>query len=153
METRDGFWLVGLVSTGPYTDAHERITALWRTIVGRQGELALASEHAGWMSLCHGRETEFSCYIGVAMAARPAEVPDGMVAVEVLPHEYAVAPVRGTQDDVNAVYTMLPGWIEARGREWDRSTLWLESYPAPYHDDQTEMHFEVWLPLTDDAQE
>lgn len=153
MDTRDGFWLVGLVSTGPYADAHERMTALWRTIDDRQGELALDSEPDEWVSLCHGRETEFSCYIGVAMPVVPTNVPDGMVAVEVLPHEYAVSPVRGTQDDVNAVYTQLPAWIEGQGRVWDRAALWLEVYPVPYRDDQTEMHFEVWLPLVDEREE
>ena len=145
--SREGFWLTGLVSTGPFTDANERISSLWTGLVRRQDELAVQASPEEWLSLCHGRETEFSCYLGLATPERPATIPEGMVSIEVVPHEYAVATVEGTQDDVNAVYTQLPEWAAAHGREWNRSILWIESYPEPYRDGETQLNFEVWLPL------
>ena len=141
---RDGFWLTGLVSTGPFSDANTRISALWEELVNKYGEDAQPDE---WLSLCHGRETEFTCYLGVASASRPGIVPDGLMLCEVKPHEYAVASVSGTQEDVNAVYLQLPTWIEAQGREWNDAILWIEAYPEPYRDGQTELDFKVWLPL------
>jgi AraC family transcriptional regulator len=149
--SRDGFWLTGLVSTGPFTDAHRRISNLWEELIARQGELDLPGPPDEWLSLCHGRETEFSCYLGVATDERLAIVPAGMVAVEVPPHEYAVARVEGTQDDVHAVYTYLPAWIEEQGQKWNRTILWIEAYPEPYRDSQTELDFEVWLPLMNES--
>jgi predicted transcriptional regulator YdeE len=144
--TRDGFWLTGLVSTGPYADANERISGLWDELVLRQDEMEIPSE---WLSLCHGRETEFSCYLGLGSVERPSIVPKGMVTVEVPTHEYAVARVSGSQDDVNAVYTYLPAWSGAHGREWNRSILWIEVYPEPYRHGTTELKFEIWLPLVE----
>jgi predicted transcriptional regulator YdeE len=144
--TRDGFWVTGLVSTGPFVGANERISRLWDELVSRQDEMDVASE---WLSLCHGRETEFSCYLGLGSDERPSIVPKGMVTVQVPPHEYAVASVSGTQDDVNAIYTYLPAWVGAHDREWNRSILWIEAYPEPYRDDTTELNFEIWLPLVE----
>lgn len=147
--SREGFWLVGLVSTGSFRDANARIGALWEELVARRAELKLPRDPGEWLSLCHGRETEFTCYLGLALPEEPPSVPRGMVAIEVPPHEYGVASVRGTQADVNAVYTQLPAWIEAQDREWNRSILWIESYPEPYRDGETELHFDIWLPLLD----
>lgn len=147
LDRRESFWLTGLVSTGPFTDANRRISRLWQELVARRRELDLPDAPDEWLSLCHGRETEFSCYLGVGTSEPLAEVPEDMVSVEVLPHDYAVARAEGTQDDVNAVYTQLPAWIEEQGQAWNRSILWIEVYPEPYRDGQTELNFEVWLPL------
>lgn len=145
--SRDGCWLTGLVTTGSFTDAHERVTARWDELAARYQEIGLPGEPAEWLSPCHGRETEFSCYLGLTSPEPVVAVPEGMVSIELRPHEYAVASFRGSQSELIETYHDLDAWIAAQGRERDVAVLWLESYPRPYQRTQPDLELEIWLPL------
>lgn len=147
IDSRDACWLTGLVSTGPFDGAHERITALWQELAMRYREIGLRDEPVEWLSPCHGRETEFTCYLGLTSDDPVSEVPDGMVAIELRPHEYAVASFRGSQEELMAVYQDLDEWIVTQGRERNDAVLWLESYPRPYKQSQPNLELDIWLPL------
>lgn len=145
--SRDGCWLTGLVTTGPFTDAHQRVTAKWDELAERYKEIGLDGEPDEWLSPCHGRETEFSCYLGLTSPDPVASVPEGMVSIELRPDEYAVATFKGSQEELIEVYTDLDRWIVEQGRERNYRVLWLESYPTPYQRNQPDLELELWLPL------
>ena len=145
--SREGCWLTGLVTTGPFSDAHERVTACWDEIAARYRELGLDEEPVEWLSPCHGRETEFTCYLGLISPEPVASIPEAMVTIELRPHDYAVASFKGTQEQLIEVYHDLDTWIVKQGRERNYQSLWLESYPRPYERSQDDLELEIWLPL------
>jgi predicted transcriptional regulator YdeE len=146
---REVGWLTGLVTTGPFDGAHARVTAQWEELAARHREIGLEGEPDEWLAPSHGRETEFTYYIGLPHAAPLAAVPDGMVAIELRPHEYAVASFAGSQDELLQVYADMVGWIVRKGRELYTLLLWLESYLRPYRRGERHLELEIWLPLID----
>ncbi len=71
-----------------------------------------------------------------------------MVSIRIPAHEYAVATISGSQDDVRQVYADLPAWAEEQGRAWNTSILWLELYTEPPRPIGERIDLEIWLPLT-----
>jgi predicted transcriptional regulator YdeE len=145
--SRDAFWLTGMVNSGPHATGREWVRALWTAFLDRHGELPDGLDRSVFVSPCHGRETEFTCYLGYASPEEPTNVTDGFVSVLIPAHEYGVATVSGSQDDVMRAYGDLPAWIAAQGRQVNREILWLEQYSAPPRPIGEPITLEIWLPL------
>ena len=143
----DAFWLTGVVNSGPHATGREWVRALWADFLARQGEVPDGFDRSVYVSLCHGRETEFTCYLGFASEQQAASVPDDMVSILLPAHEYGVATVSGSQEDVMEAYGALPAWIRQQGREVNREILWLELYTAPPRPIGEPIELEIWLPL------
>lgn len=150
LTSREGSWLTGLVTSGPFTDAHERVTAQWEELTARYREIGLG-EPAEWLAPSHARETEFTYYIGLEHAEPFTTIPERMVSIELRPREYAVASFTGSQDELIQVYTDLDAWIVRQGRERDSRSLWLESYPRPYRRGERVLQLAIWLPLVSES--
>jgi predicted transcriptional regulator YdeE len=145
--SRDAFWLTGMVGSGPHATGRQWVRATWSDFLSRQDALPDGLDRTVFVSPCHRRETEFTCYLGYASPDEPAKVPDGMVSILIPPHEYGVATVSGSQDDVNQVYVSLPAWIMQQDRQVNREILWLEQYTAPPRPIGEPIDLEIWLPL------
>ncbi|HVL26495.1 MAG TPA: GyrI-like domain-containing protein [Thermomicrobiales bacterium] len=145
--TRDAFWLTGMVDSGPHATGREWVRAMWADFLARQDELPETLDRSVFVSPCHGRETEFTCYLGFASEQQPSHVPDGMVSILVPAHDYGVATVSGSQEVVIQAYGALPAWIVQQGRQVNREILWLELYTAPPRPIGDPIDLEIWLPL------
>jgi len=146
--SRDAFWLTGMVNSGPHATGRQWVRALWAEFLARQDELPDGLDRSIFVSPCHGRETEFTFYLGYTSAEPPAFVPSGMVSILVPAHDYGVATiVSGSQEDVMQTYGALPTWIRQQGREVNREILWLELYAAPPRPVGEAIDQEIWLPL------
>jgi predicted transcriptional regulator YdeE len=119
---------------------------MWADFLARQDDLPEDLDRSVFVSPCHGRETEFTCYLGYA-SEQPNSVPDGMVSILVPAHEYGVATVSGLQEDVMHAYGALPAWIAEQGRQVNREIVWLELYAAPPRPIGDPIDLEIWLPL------
>jgi len=149
MEDRPACWLTGVVGSGPHANGGEWVRELWARFLGRADELPEGLDRSVFVSPCHGRETEFTCYLGYAgeSPVPASDLPDGFVSILIPAHRYGVATVSGDQADVTAVYGDLPRWIEGQGATTDREILWLELYrerPRPIGE---RIDLEIWLPL------
>ena len=147
LDSRDEMWVTGMVNSGPHETGPQWVREMWRDFFSRDAELPEGLDRSAFISPCHGRETEFTCYLGHASSSRPVSVPDGMVSIRIPPHEYAVATVSGSQDDVRQTYADLPAWAKEQGRQWNTSLLWLEFYRESPHPIGERIDLEIWLPL------
>ncbi|HEX2037155.1 MAG TPA: GyrI-like domain-containing protein [Chloroflexota bacterium] len=147
-ETKGEFWLVGLGSCGPYKQAREWVLPLWEALLRRQHELPPVVDRSVYVSPYHGRETEFTCYVGLAAREEVVDLPPGMRCIRIPTHTYAVGSVRGSRAEIDEVYRTLPEWAEAQGRRPDKGSLWLEIHPqAPTHAPHAPPCFDVYLPV------
>jgi AraC family transcriptional regulator len=147
IEHQDAFWLVGVVGSGPHETGPHWVRRMWREFLDRQGDLPDGLDRSVFVSPCHGRETEFTCYLGYPSATKPEHLADGMVSILIPSHEYGVATVSGAQEDVRRVYGALPAWIGEQGREVNREILWLERYTEPPRPIGEQIDLQILLPL------
>jgi AraC family transcriptional regulator len=147
MDQKDAFWLVGMVGSGPHESGPHWVRRMWRAFLDRQDDLPDGLDRSTFLSPCHGRETEFTCYLGYRSARKPENLADGMVSIMIPSHEFGVATVSGTQEDVRQAYGALPAWLSGQGREVNREILWLELYSAPPRPIGEPIDLEIWLPL------
>lgn len=147
IESRHAAWVTGMVNSGPHQTGQQWVRAMWDAFLSRQDELPDGIDRSTFVSPCHGRETEFTCYLGYESASRPETVPDGMVSIFIPAHQYAVAVVSGSQDDVIATYSALHAWVPGQGREVNGEILWLERYMTPPRPIGGQIDLEIWLPL------
>lgn len=147
IEPRAACWVTGMVDSGPHVTGRQWVRAMWDRFLSREHDLSGGLDRSVFVSPCHGRETEFTCYLGYASDARPERVPDGMVSILVPEHDYAVAVVSGSQEDVMRAYADLPAWAEDQGRDVNRELLWLELYNTPPRPIGERIDLEIWMPL------
>lgn len=142
------FWVVGLGGVGPYTTARQWVMPLWEEFIRRREELPASVDRSLYISPCHGRETEFTFYVGFASREEIVAPPPGMICIRILAHQYVVGQVRGPRAEIERVYAALPAWAEAHGRSTNKAILWLETYPdGPCHDPDGPFTFDIHLPL------
>ena len=146
----DEFWFVGVGGTGPFfqSRADNWVVPLWQELFRQEAGLPDEIDRGRYLSPCHARETEFTCYCGFAARGRPTRLPVGLKAFRVPKHEYAVGAVSGGPEAIGDLYRELPAWATARGRPVDNSKLWLEVYSQrPVLDPTGPFSYEVWLPI------
>ena len=148
LANRPEFWLVGVGASGPHEGAQIWVRRLWDRFLGMADELPDGLDRSVYVSPCHGRETEFTIYIGYTMPNDPGELADGLVKVRIPAHTYGVGTVSGTQAEVNRLYGELPAWMDAQGTPTNREILWLEIYPDPPRPIGEPIDLEVWLPVS-----
>src|ERR1043165_299599 len=90
---KEAFWLVGVSASGPYAIAQTWIPPLWDTFVRRANELPPTLDRSAYVCPTHGRETEFTYYIGFAAGEELTELPTGMLCIQILAHTYVVGRV------------------------------------------------------------
>src|SRR4051794_30075103 len=93
--TKEEFWLVGFVGSGPFRNAGEWVGKLWETVRSRAPELPPSVNQAAFVCPSAARETEFTYYIGWESPAELTELPDGMVCIRIPTHTYAVGRQHG----------------------------------------------------------
>ena len=153
-ETVESFWLIGLGSSGPYfnpqTPSNNWVIPIWREFLQRQNELPATADRSRYLSPCHGRETDFTFYCGLAVSEKPSHLPAEMTAIRIPTHTYAVGTVTGAREEIDRVYAALPPWAAEQGYPVNNAILWLESYPYPkgptLEPDQPHF-FHIYLPV------
>lgn len=148
--TRTSFQIVGVGWTGPYTSRWE-IPHLWKEFVKRVDEIPDQMRPGVFISPCHDRVTDFTCYIGVQVKSAE-KIPDGMLALTIPSQRYAVFLHRGPMDTVPSTYQKARAWIQKLGYEKDYSTLSLEVFDSRYNpavDDpaSTNNVYEIYIPI------
>src|SRR5689334_25313466 len=112
---KEAFWLAGVSGSGPYATSQAWVPPLWDTFVRRANELPATLDRSAYVCPTHGRETEFTYYIGFAAAEEPAGLPAGTLCIQVLAHTYAVGRMRGPQSAINPTYAALIASIAPHG--------------------------------------
>jgi predicted transcriptional regulator YdeE/catechol 2,3-dioxygenase-like lactoylglutathione lyase family enzyme len=145
---RDESWFVGLNTSGPFATARQRVMRSWHEIKARQGELPASVDRSRFIAPSHGRQHEFTYYVGFAAPTEVLELPEGMHCFQLPAKSYAFGSVRGPAEEINRTYAELPKWARTKGWEVNKEILWLEIYPEPPSDDPTDpFHFDIYLPV------
>ncbi len=146
IETRERQWLAGTGFAVPFEQSEARSEAAWETLVAQVDRLPEALHRDEWLSACHIRESELTCYVGLTSDEPIGNLPDDLVAFPIPRHEYLVARHAGGREELGNLYAAMFAWLKREGREVNREILWLERYaspPAP----GTDPDMEIWLPL------
>jgi AraC family transcriptional regulator len=148
--TKDSFQIVGFGWTGPYTMSRE-IPKLWEKFLKRIDEIPHQLRPGVFISPCHDRVTDLTCYIGVEVKSAD-HVPEGMLALTVPTQRYAVFTHKGPIKSAPATYQRAWKWIEKMGYQKDHSTLGLEVYDHRYvpsiHDPSSSAcTYEIYVPI------
>ncbi len=75
IDSRDEMWVTGVVNSGPHDTGQQWVREMWQAFLKREGDLPDGLDRSVFVSPCHGRETEFTCYLGYASESRPAQRP------------------------------------------------------------------------------
>ena len=143
---RERSWLTGLVISGPFEIAEARTNDAWETLAARESSLPEVLNRDEWLSACHIRETELTCYVGMTSTEQVNDVPDDLLSIQIPRHEYLVAHHHGTRDELGNLYAAMFAWLQRHEREVNREILWLERFDAPFRPG-AELNMEIWLPL------
>ena len=146
VEVRERGWLTGLVLSGPFELAETRTAEAWDSLVSQVDDLPEPLNRDEWLSACHIRETELTCYIGMTSRESVSDLPGDLVSIQIPRHEYLVARHRGSREELGNLYAAMFAWLLREGREVNREILWLERYTAPYRQGD-DLDMEIWLPL------
>jgi predicted transcriptional regulator YdeE len=146
LEVRERGWLTGLVLSGPFELAETRTAEAWESLVSLVDDLPEALNRDEWLSACHIRETELTCYIGMTSSEPVSGLPGDLVSIQIPRHEYLVARHQGSREELGNLYAAMFAWLLREGREVNREILWLERYTAPYRPGD-DLNMEIWLPL------
>jgi predicted transcriptional regulator YdeE len=146
IETRERQWLTGVGITAPFEQSEARTDAAWGSLIDRVGELPEALHRDEWLSACHIRESELTCYVGMTSDAPAADLPEDLVTFAIPRHEYLVAHHTGGREELGNLYAAMFAWLQRKGREVNREILWLERYASP-PTPGTDPDMEIWLPL------
>lgn len=144
--TRERTWLNGIAITGPFDIAESRTLDAWEALAERESSLPGSLDREEWLSACHIRETELTCYVGMTSESAVGELPDDLISIQIPRHEYLVAHHHGTRDELGNLYAAMFAWLQRHEREVNREILWIERYGAPFGRD-AELDMEIWLPL------
>lgn len=144
--TRERQWLAGVGITGPFELAEARTAQAWELLVANLDELPEALHRDEWLSACHIRESELTCYVGLTSDEPVSNLPDDLVTFAIPRHEYLVARHTGGREELGNLYAAMFAWLQREGREVNREILWLERYAEPV-EPGSEPEMEIWLPL------
>lgn len=144
--TRERTWLTGIAITGPFDIAEARTLDAWEALAAQEPSLPESLDREEWLSACHIRETELTCYVGMTSDSAVGELPDDLMSIQIPRHEYLVAHHHGTRDELGNLYAAMFAWLQRHEREVNREILWIERYGAPFGRD-VELDMEIWLPL------
>lgn len=150
VESRERQWLTGLVISGPFELAEARADDAWTTLAARADALPEALHRDEWLSACHIRETELTCYVGMTSDSAVTDLTDDLISIQIPRHEYLVAHHVGGREELGNLYAAMFAWLQRKGREVNREILWLERYRGPYRPG-TDPDMEIWLPLREEA--
>lgn len=150
LETRDRCWLTGLVVSGPFTLAEARTNDAWQSLSERVDSLPDALNRDEWLSACHIRETELTCYVGLTSENEVTGLSDDFVSIQIPQHEYLVARHTGSREELGNLYAAMFAWLQREEREVNREILWLERYTEPFQAGQ-DLDMEIWLPLREEG--
>lgn len=146
VEARERQWLTGLAITGPFELAEARTDDAWEALAGRVDDLPAELHRDEWLSACHIRETELTCYVGMTSDEAPGDLPDDLVSIQIPRHEYLIARHAGGREELGNLYAAMFAWLQRKSREVNREILWLERYAGP-HLPGTDPDMEILLPL------
>lgn len=144
--TRERTWLTGIVISGPFEIAEGRTLDAWEALAAREPSLPEALHRDEWLSACHIRETELTCYVGMTSDEPVHDLPDDLISIQIPRHDYLVAHHHGTREELGNLYAAMFAWLQRHEREVNREILWIERYGAP-SGRGVELDMEIWLPL------
>jgi AraC family transcriptional regulator len=127
------------------------IPKLWEAFLKRVHEIPDQVRPGVFVSPCHDRVTDFTCYIGVEVRSAD-QVPEGMLALTVPTQQYAVFTHKGPIRNVPTTYQRALKWIERKGFQKDHSTLGLEVYdhrylPTTHDGNSPDNMFDIYIPI------
>ena len=146
VEIRERCWLTGLAVSGPFELAEERTGEAWESLASRVETLPEALNRDEWLSACHVRETELTCYVGLTSDKAITDAPEDLVSIQIPRHEYLVAHHSGSREELGNLYAAMFAWLLRKDREVNREILWLERSTEPYQPG-SDLDMEIWLPL------
>lgn len=148
IEARERCWLTGLAVSGPFEIAEDRTADAWESLSARADDLPEALNRDEWLSACHVRETELTCYVGMTSLEPIPNLPGDLVSILIPRHEYLVAHHSGSREELGNLYAAMFSWLQRHDRELNREILWLERSTAPSRRGSN-FDVEIWLPLRD----
>lgn len=147
IETKPEFQAVGIWVTARYEDTSE-IPSKWQEFVKRMDEIGNAvnsGDHLG-IAMRDGKE-DFDYLIGLEVSSAD-HVPDGMKAVTVPTHEYAVFTHKGLIGRIGETYQYIYGeWLPQS--EYNRAPApFTEVYGEKFCNGATDdSECEIWIPI------
>ncbi len=148
VEIRPRQWLTGLAVTGPFDVAEARTVDAWETLAAMVETMPAPLNRDEWLSACHIRETELTCYVGMTSAAPVTDVSPDLLTIEIPRHEYLVANHAGDREELGNLYAAMFARVQRSDRRINREILWLERFSGPYRRGEP-LNMEIWLPLRD----
>ncbi len=143
---KDGFTVVGLkvrCTTGDTGD----IPQLWGELMGRMEEIPNLLRDGNSYGLMHNydEETEAWDYVAAFGVSEAADVPEGMVSLEIPPQTYAVFPC--TMPTIEQTYeTIYSTWLPESEYE-HAPTPEFEIYPPTYNPEDENSQFQIYIPV------
>ncbi|MDQ4044221.1 MAG: GyrI-like domain-containing protein [Chloroflexota bacterium] len=150
IEEREQCWLTGIAVSGPFEIAEARTNEAWQQLAEMVDALPDALNRDEWLSACHMRETELTCYVGVTSDGPVGDLPDDLVSIKIPRHEYLVAHHTGSREELGNLYAAMFAWLHRKDRELNREILWLERFDAP-PGPSNDLDLEIMLPLREDT--
>ncbi|HEV2128640.1 MAG TPA: effector binding domain-containing protein [Thermomicrobiales bacterium] len=150
IEEREQSWLTGIAISGPFEIAEAQTNEAWQRLAEMADAPPNALNRDEWLSACHMRETELTCYVGRTSDGPVGDLPDELVSIRIPRHEYLVARHSGSREELGNLYAAMFAWLHRKDRELNREILWLERFEAP-PDPRDDHDLEIWLPLREGA--
>jgi len=132
--SRGAIQLVGLKVVGRRSELSHRVPLAWLELVQRLDDMTHVVD----------RDVFYGCVPGSDHAQENADpvyqywvttevadvrsVPEGLQSLSLPPRDYALTPVQGTAEAIDAAYIALSQWISSQGRRSDPEAFVLERY-------------------------
>ncbi|WP_141593084.1 GyrI-like domain-containing protein [Myxococcus sp. AB056] len=126
--------LVGIKVVGRRSELSHRVPLAWLELLSRLDGLSGVVDRDVFHGCVPGSDHEqpgddpVYQYWVTTEVQRLDAVPEALKALTIPARDYAMTPVQGTADAINAAYGRLANWIQSAGRRSDPAAYVLERY-------------------------
>lgn len=149
--TRPQMTIIGVVWTGPFERAAE-VGQLWKRFMSTAPTIDGRLNPTEYISPCHDRTTDFTCYIGVEVEPE-TPTPQECTRLVVPEQIYACFQHKGSMSQVESTYNQAFTWMKENGYSKNLSRFTLEvyrdeSYNPTIHDaNRAENSYDIYIPI------
>ncbi|WP_243653051.1 GyrI-like domain-containing protein [Tumebacillus sp. BK434] len=149
--TLPAYQAVGYEFTAPYTargEAEVLVPRLWFQLLAKADEMAQVITPVIKRGLALHRESGFTYSVTVGVE-QGADVPEGMVRVEVPEHEYVCFTHVGSVERVSVDETFhgIFAWLKQHGYRRVASLPWIELFDERFNPTLPNNSFDIYIPV------